>query len=101
MSKRGPRRNPGRLMNDLIISTRLGMAEPDMRDAPGRVFVGGRELPQTDSVSQAAKDLAAEWEAQGYHVSWQSIRARYNKLEKMRKNFADGVSDKEYLKKSL
>ena len=86
MSKRGRKRHPGRLQQDLIIYTRLSMAEPHMREAPGRVIVGGRELPQPDSVSQAAKDRADEWAAGGYHMDWEVIRARYNKLKKARTN---------------
>ena len=78
--KPGPKRDRGRFMYDMIIFTRLSMAEPELREASGRVIVGGRELPQPKSISKAARDLADDWAAQGEHVDWKSIRARYYKL---------------------
>ena len=110
MSRRGPKRNPGRLQHDLIIYVVLSQGEPkkfwdaraeDMRISKrckrGSVFVGEHKMKPT-SVSQAARELAEIWGAEGYHVSWQSIRARYNKLKKLG---PDQEAVSEALKRSL
>ncbi len=70
--KRGPKINRGRLQHDLNIYVRLSAAE----DKPGGVV-------------RAAKDLANQWAEHGYHVEWKSVRARYYKLKKKKREWID------------
>ena len=98
MSQRGRKRNPGRLQQDLVISTVLSQAENLFKDAPGKVFLGGVELPRFGSMLEAAQYLADIWAAGGYHTSPESIRARYYALKRAH---PDPKAIPEYVKKRV
>ncbi len=85
-------------MKDLVIYKVLSQADPKFRDAPGRLIVGGREIPRFKSTSEAARYLSEMWADAGFHMKPEVIRARYNALKK-----ADPDPDvvPEYVKKRL
>ncbi len=85
-------------MKDLVIYKVLSQADPKFRDAPGRLIVGGREIPRFKSTSEAARYLSEMWADAGFHMKPEVIRARYYKLKKADPN-PEAVPD--YVKKRL